>query len=160
MTWLIVFFLATLLLAAGTLLDGEWHVGRRAETKVETVKNDTSATSSTAWTPWSLFNFTDVNVNQSSARFGNEVWPEPSIHPKLRPVSPTAVPRDRHGLYIIDPFHEKKLSEHPLTTLIKAAERKAAEVDARIQSIQSFEDAVDDYHRAFGMDPPRGFKKW
>jgi hypothetical protein len=158
LTWLIVFFLATLLLAAGTLLDGQWHVGR-AGTRVEMVKNDTN-TSSSAWTPWSFFVFTDINITQSSARSCANVWPEPSLHPKLRPVSSTAVARDRHGLYITDPLHERTLSEHPITTLIRAAERKAAEVDARIKSVQSFEDSVENYRRAFGMDPPRGFRKW
>lgn len=158
LTWLIVFFLATLLLAAGTLFDGRWHVGR-VGTEVEMVKNGSNATSS-ARTPWSFFTFTDINITQGSARSRVDVWPEPSLHPKLRPVSSTAVARDRHGLYIADPLHEKKLSEHPITTLIRAAERKAAEVHTRIHSIQSFEDSVEDYRRAFGMNPPRGFSKW
>jgi hypothetical protein len=154
--WLVLFFLATLLLAAGTLLDGGLHVGRRALVGQEMEKRETSRSPSTGWTPWSQ---SPVGKNET-ARPANIVFPEQSIHPKLRPVSRTAVPRDRHGLHIIDSHEEKKLSVHPITTLIKEAERKAEQMDARVDSIQTFEDAVDDYRRAFGMEPPRGFKKW
>lgn len=154
MMWLVVFFLATMLLAAGTLLDGELHVGRALVGK-EMVQKESIAVTSTGWTPWSR-----LLDNNHTSRSANTVYPEQTIHPKLRPSSPTSVSKDKHGLYIIDPLEEKKLCFHPITMLIKEAQRKAELMDAKIQSIQSFEDAVNDYRRAFGIDPPRGFKHW
>jgi hypothetical protein len=52
------------------------------------------------------------------------------------------------------------LSHHPILDLIEQGCRSAARVEAVRQSVQSLEDAVEDYQMAFDMDPPEGFDAW
>lgn len=51
-------------------------------------------------------------------------------------------------------------TRHPIEELIERGKRKAEEVEKSIKAVRSFSRAVEDYKRAFGMDPPEGFHEW
>ena len=63
----------------------------------------------------------------------------------------------RIGLAKVDP---QRLGKHPIRELMERAERQLEAQNAKIASVTSLEDAVEDYKQAFGMDPPRGFDTW
>lgn len=63
----------------------------------------------------------------------------------------------RLGLATVD---KSRLTTHPVRALMERAEGLYEEQQKRIAAIETLEDAVEDYRRAFGMDPPRGFDTW
>lgn len=73
------------------------------------------------------------------------------------------VTNEKLGLLEVPPMDsgtESVMSRHPIDILIAQGKQRAAEVEAKIASIVSLEDAVRDYEQAFGMKPPRGFERW
>ncbi len=65
-----------------------------------------------------------------------------------------------HGLWTISPSEISKLKQHPITTLISEARLKASSIEAKIERIQSLEQAITDYEQSFGLPPPLGFEQW
>jgi hypothetical protein len=49
---------------------------------------------------------------------------------------------------------------HPIELLMKRGEWLHARQEAKINSIQTIEDAVFDYEEAYRMPPPKGFEHW
>lgn len=78
-----------------------------------------------------------------------------SAFPSLRRAALTF--DTRLGLAEVD---EGKMTVHPIRELIERAHMLYEEQQRKIQSIRTLEDAVEDYKRAFKMDPPRGFDTW
>lgn len=64
---------------------------------------------------------------------------------------------DSHGLVT---WVSGTTDEHPIKRLIARGAKVAQEIEGRRQEVQSLEDAVDDYERAFKMRPPIGFDSW
>lgn len=158
LAWLVFFFVTTLLLAGATLIDGDVFRGSRAGRVGVALTSDGNATTGNGWKSWSPFTSPLEKATEQSTRQATHA--AQPIHPKLRPVSPASIPRDKHGLLVLPLDQEKKLREHPIATLIPQAEKKADQLDAKIRGIRKLEDAVADYRDAFGMEPPRGFQKW
>ncbi|KAL7423911.1 hypothetical protein Q5752_001496 [Cryptotrichosporon argae] len=63
---------------------------------------------------------------------------------------------DERGWLAWDP----RASSHPIERLMARAKQQAAAVDASIGEVESLDDAVEEYERAFKMRPPPGFNKW
>lgn len=51
-------------------------------------------------------------------------------------------------------------SKHPILQLIAAADEQYAQMEQRRSAETSLQDAVDDYVRTWGMQPPEGFERW
>jgi hypothetical protein len=155
LTWLIGFFVASLLLAGATLVDLDGVSGLEAGSVLQMGGRMVTRDS---WSGWTVFTSPLENKTQSTDEM--IVRAKGSIHPKLRTVSSPSIKRDKHGLRVVPLAQEKKLSEHPITTLIREVEKKAEQLEAKIGGIKTFEDAVAEYRETFGMDPPRGFRNW
>nr|XP_019013499.1 uncharacterized protein I206_01567 [Kwoniella pini CBS 10737]OCF52280.1 hypothetical protein I206_01567 [Kwoniella pini CBS 10737] len=65
---------------------------------------------------------------------------------------------DHKGLVYLDKEAENDL--HPIKKLIERGKELAEKQKSKIESIQSIEDAVDDYVDTFSMKPPKGFDHW
>lgn len=158
LAWLIFFFVATFLMAGATLIDRDVFRGARTGRTAVGLASDKGVVAENRWKSWSPF--TSPLGNTSEANPNSTIHASQSIHPKLRPASASLISRDRHGLRVIPLDQETKLREHPIATLIREAGKKADQLDAKIRSIRTFEDAEADYRTAFGMEPPRGFRRW
>lgn len=64
---------------------------------------------------------------------------------------------DERGIMTFDPANHTK---HPVELLIERGRRMAAAIEARAAKVNSIAAAVDDYEKAYGMPPPRGFDAW
>jgi hypothetical protein len=157
LTWLVGFFVTTLLLAGATLVDLDGVSGVREGGFGVTEIESASGIVGDGWKNWSLFTSPLENKTESNR---SNTRRKGSLHPTLRSVSSSSIQRDNHGLRSFPLAQEKKLSEHPITTVIRDAEKKAEQLEAKIGGIKTFEDAVADYRETFGMDPPRGFRNW
>jgi hypothetical protein len=71
-------------------------------------------------------------------------------------VPTTLSSADKRGLVTYEPTSKR----HPIELLIENAKIQAQQLQARINSIETLEDAVADYKDAYGMTPPKGFNQW
>ncbi|GHJ84047.1 hypothetical protein NliqN6_0449 [Naganishia liquefaciens] len=158
LAWLMLVFVVSFLMAGATLIDRDvFHGSTSGPAAVTAMRNSSIAVEKT-WKSWSPFTFTLENTTETHPR--STIHTLQSIHPKLRPTSSSSIPRDKHGLRVLTLDQEFKAREHPIATLIREAEKKADQLDAKISSIRTLSDAEADYRSAFGMEPPRGFRKW
>jgi hypothetical protein len=51
-------------------------------------------------------------------------------------------------------------ARHPIAQLVEQAGGKASEMRELRESIRTLEDAVANYKKTFGLDPPEGFDRW
>ncbi|KAK4683682.1 hypothetical protein P7C73_g6549, partial [Tremellales sp. Uapishka_1] len=78
-----------------------------------------------------------------------------SYHPSTHSSSDD-ITIDSRGLTAFKDGDDK----HPIELLIERAKVQERAMEGRIEEIASLEDAVDDYMRGWGMQPPKGFDKW
>lgn len=158
LAWLIFFFVTTFLMAGATLIDRDVFRGARTARAAVHLASDKRVVAENKWKSWSPFTSPLGNTTNTFPQSTSHA-PQ-SIHPRLRSASSSSIPRNKHGLRVLPLDQEPKLREHPIAILIREAEKKADRLDAKIRSIRTLEDAEADYRAAFGMDPPRGFRRW
>jgi hypothetical protein len=49
---------------------------------------------------------------------------------------------------------------HPIKLLMDRAKKQVAQLEDRLKSVHTLQDAVNDYERAWKMKPPKGFEVW
>ncbi|KAJ9104003.1 hypothetical protein QFC21_002466 [Naganishia friedmannii] len=135
-TWVLLAYCSTLFLAATTLQDphADLMMYRKPTNAAAMIKgNSTNGLKLTEGHPWLSSFLRNIDSTHSN-------------------VAETDVRKKHsHGYF----FHQvRKMPPRDV------AEEKARQIEAKIQSIESYADAVEDYRNAFGMEPPRGFERW
>jgi hypothetical protein len=166
LTWVILVFCWTLLLAANTVKDehAQLQMIRKLPTGPSTMlrrkgTRDLGVMEDYSWLSFFLGS-TDIIPSNATIPSVHKKRSPVHLHHQVRKMSPRDVVEHSYGHRRISTAREKTLREHPITTLVREAEEKARQVEAKIQSIESYTDAVGDYQNAFGMEPPRGFERW
>lgn len=72
--------------------------------------------------------------------------------------SPTVFSSKTSGIVTVST--DKALARHPIIELIEEGRKRYHEIQRIKEGVQSLNDAVKDYQRAFNMDPPEGFDTW
>ena len=76
---------------------------------------------------------------------------------KKEPVTEDGISIDERGLTA---YVEGKSKKHPIEALIERGRRLAKAQEAQIREVMSLSDSAEEYEKAFGLKPPKGYDAW